>query len=242
MTGFRWVLVAGLLSAGFVAGAAETLPAEVSAAFDQAVMVEDAEEFAGSYTSVTASMVQKPNGKSRHETEMVIGVERSADGAARRKLVKLIRDGEDLAEKHREDIEAPDDRSSGDEDEGDGLDFVAPWGEDIDRYVFDPPSTQGSKVIQSFRPDPEQDDDVGLASGQLSWHRETLDPISASLEVVKPPKPLKSMRVLLEFERRGGVVYVTRMVTDGLASVLLMKREFHVDVHWTDIEPRQAES
>jgi hypothetical protein len=41
----------------------------------------------------------------------------------------------------------------------------------------------------------------------------------------------------LEFDRIDGEVFMSRLVTDGLAKVLLLTREFHMDLHFDDIRP-----
>lgn len=243
MRSFRVALVAVILCAGFSAAAEKGPPPEVVAGFDDAVMVENAEDFSGSYTSQTVSIVQKPNGKARHDMEVVIEVDRPVEGAEKKKLVSFVRDGEDVSEKHRSDIEEPADGEGGrdqddDAEQDDGeMDFVPPWGDDAGRYEFGPVKSDGSTATQSFRPRPDQKDVEGLAVGHLTWNASTLDPVSAELEVSDPPKPLKRLKIVMEFERQGDRIFAVRMVTDGFAKVLLMKREFHVDVNWTGIRP-----
>lgn len=221
--------------------AAQGPPPEVTAAFDGVIMVEGTDEFSGAYTVRTISTVQKPNGKARHDMEIVIDVDRPAEGKERRTLVSYVRDGEDVTEERRAKIEEANDQEERDPDDGeDGeseMEFVAPWGDDAGRYDFEPPHQVDSTIIQGFRPKLGKKDHEGLAVGRLVWNASTLDPISVELTVVHPPKPLKEFRIVMEFERRGDAVYNTRMVTDGLAKVLFMKREFHVDVHWTEIRP-----
>ena len=41
----------------------------------------------------------------------------------------------------------------------------------------------------------------------------------------------------LEFDRIGGEIFMSRLVTNGLAKVLLLTREFHMDLRFDDIRP-----
>ena len=41
----------------------------------------------------------------------------------------------------------------------------------------------------------------------------------------------------MEFDRIDGEVFMSRLVTDGLAKILLLTREFHMDVRFNDISP-----
>jgi hypothetical protein len=39
----------------------------------------------------------------------------------------------------------------------------------------------------------------------------------------------------LEFQQIGEQLFLSRIVTDGLAKILLLKREFHMEMHFDDI-------
>lgn len=223
---------------------AEGPPDEVGEAFEAAIMVEDGDEFVGTFRSQTTSIVQKPNGKARHEMEVVVEVDRQEEDLEERTLISFLKDGEDVSEKHRDDIENPKkkrDKKARREDEKPEeaeADFLPPWGDDAVRYDFDLPIQTGDIVEQGFRPRTSVKEDEGLGRGVLRWNADSLDPVSIDLELISPPRPLKNLALHMEFERQDDTVYATRMVTDGLAKILLMKREFHVDVRWSEIRPK----
>jgi hypothetical protein len=57
------------------------------------------------------------------------------------------------------------------------------------------------------------------------------------MEAVHPPKPLKELRMKMEFLGVGGNLYLSKLVTDGQAKILFLKREFHMEILFDDIRP-----
>ena len=64
-----------------------------------------------------------------------------------------------------------------------------------------------------------------------------MDPLWLDLDVLETSKPLRELKVRMEFERIGEGVYMSRMVSDGRVKVLLMKRNFHMEMVVSDLEP-----
>lgn len=76
-----WVLITSVIC--FAAGAASAgIPPEVAERLDAAVMLDESEDFVGSFTLTSETVVEKLNGKRRHEETMVISTTRSQDGTS----------------------------------------------------------------------------------------------------------------------------------------------------------------
>jgi hypothetical protein len=234
---FSWFLVIAVLSSAAVT-TGTGLPSEVAGRFESVVSLADADDFVGSYRMTLSSVVQKLNGKSRKENLIEAEVVNHNDGASRRRLLKFIEDGADVTEKKRTKFEGEEGgNQDGDGDEDDDTDLANPFGDTADHYRFGAPETRGSTVVITFEPAPGYEDDENIARGLIAWDGESLEPRWLEMEALHPPKPLKELRVRLEFDRIDGEVFMSRLVTDGLAKVLLLTREFHMDLRFDDIRP-----
>jgi hypothetical protein len=89
----------------------------------------------------------------------------------------------------------------------------------------------------TFEPAPGHEADKNIARGTIAWDAESLEPRWMEMEALHPPRPLKELRMRLEFDRIEGEVFTSRLVTDGLAKILLLTREFHMDLRFDDIRP-----
>jgi hypothetical protein len=89
----------------------------------------------------------------------------------------------------------------------------------------------------TFEPAPGHEADKNIARGTIAWDAESLEPRWMEMEALHPPRPLKELRMRLEFDRIEGEVFTSRLVTDGLAKILLLTREFHMDLRFVDIRP-----
>lgn len=228
---FRCVIAVCLISS--VVAAAP--PSQVFECFAAAQNSMDKEVFRGSYSMTIQSSINKPGGDPQEVTEMEWSVAVDPAGEESRRLMRLIVDGEDLTEKKREKVEG---RQADDDDEQeDGMDVLSPFGEKAHLFVFGPALTVDDRVEMSFEPARGHEDDKGISRGSVAWDAATLDPLWLAMEAVRPPKPVREIRMRLEFERVGEGVYLRRLTTEGKAKVLLMKREFQMEMTVSDLVP-----
>ena len=227
------VLMLSLVMINFAAEAA--LPQSVARRFAEAHDSLESGVFRGSYTLTIKSFVAKEDGSKKTTSDVEIAVEVSADGVERRHLVRLITDGKNRTEENRKDIE---DQSDEGKDGGDDEDFLLPFANDATRFIFGFTVNAGVHAESTFEPAPGHEDDDGMTTGKMAWDQATLDPLWIEVDVLKPPKPLRELKVRMEFERVGERVYLTRMVTDGRVKVLLMKRNFHMEMTILDLDPQ----
>jgi len=230
------IVTAILSSAAVTTGTG--LPSEVADRLESMVSLADTDDFVGSYRMNLASVVQKPNGKARKETLIEAEIVNHGDGASRRRLLKFIEDGSDVTEKKRAKFEGEDgDRQNDDGEEDDDTNLADPFGNTADHYRFGAPESRGSTVVMTFEPAPGHEIDEDIARGMIAWDGESLEPRWLEMESLHPPKPLKELRMRLEFDRIDGELFMSRLVTDGLAKILLLTREFHMDLQFDDIRP-----
>jgi len=191
---------------------------------------------------ITSSVVEKPNGKAHHEATMEMLYSRDAEGRVHRRVIRFVKDGKDETEKIRERLGKQDeDRKAASRKKKTEADFVPPDLEHRALYVFETLSPKGPATARcAFRPAPGHEKDPGLLSGELAWNTETMDPLWLEGDLRDPPGPLEKMHLRIELARKGELLYTSRMVTDGLAKILLLKRRFHADVRFEDLEPAPA--
>jgi len=194
----------------------------------------DKEAFRGSYTMTIMSSISKPGGDPQEATEVEWRVEVDPEGAEDRRLIRMMVDGEDLTEKKRKKLEG---RKADDDEKGGDIDVLSPFGEHAHRFVFGPARTVGDRVEMGFEPAEGHEEFEGISRGSAAWDATTLDPIWLAMEAVRPPKPLREIRMRMEFERVGEGVYLRRLTTEGKAKVLLMKREFQMEMTVSDLVP-----
>ncbi len=232
----RFFAIAITSTAAIVAGAG--LPPEVADRLEHAVSFEETDDFVGTYRITISSVVQKPNGKSRKESFIEADVAHLGDGTSERRLLKYIENGSDITEKKRTEFEGEEGGRSNKNETDDGdEDLADPFGPTADHYRFGPPETRGSTVIMAFEPAPGHEKDEDIARGTIAWDGESLEPRWLEIEAVHPPKPLRELRLRMEFDLVNDEVFVSGLETDGLAKILLLKREFHVDIRFDDIRP-----
>lgn len=237
MRRFGCLCVTAILSSAAVT-TGTGLPSEVAGRLESMVSLADTDDFVGSYHMNLSSVVQKPNGKARKESLIEAEIVNDRDGASRRRLLKFIEDGSDVTEKKRAKFEAEvGGNQNGDGDEDDDTDLASPFGDTADHYRFGAPESRGSTVVITFEPAPGHEADEDIAQGMIAWDGESLEPQWLEMEALHPPKPLKELRMRLEFDRIDGEVFMSRLVTDGLAKILLLTREFHMDLRFDDIRP-----
>ena len=184
-----------------------------------------------------ATMVQKPGGKSREEVTFIADVVNRDDGEQTRHLVQYIENSVDVTEDQRTKFEK---RDTAGKKKDDDDDFANPFGDTADLYRFGPPESVASVVVVAFEPAPGHEDDENVATGRVAWDPVTLEPAWLEMQAIRAPKPLKRLAIRLEFTRQGDHTFVTSMVTDGLAKVLLMQREFHMDLRFDNIQPASS--
>lgn len=212
-------------------------PAEVIERLNGAENALESGNFLGSYTIEVSTVVAKADGSKKKTTDMEMTLEIEGGGEERRRLVLFLVDGEDQTEKNREELESPPEEDGDDPDEeGGGDDFLAPFGGDLGRFVFGPAAPHGAHVEMTFKPASGHEGDDGITSGTMAWSKNSLDPLWLDMEVLEPEKPMRELKVRMEFKRVGETVYMSRMVTDGRVKLLLMKRDFHMEMLVRDIE------
>jgi len=229
---FVWIA-----SAVFAGG----IPPEVAEKIDGAEMLSDAEAFVGSFTMTTTTVVQKPNGKARKDIEVVMRSTRHADGTVEHRLERMIEDGDDVTEERRDKTEksfAKNGNGADDDSENDDEDFVDPYGETADRFVFGTVKRDGLIATVTFEPRPEHQKSKGMTTGAAAWDSQTLDPLWIKFKAVNAPGPLKELDLELEFARLGDTVFIERVFTTGLAKIVLIKRQFESDIRISNIERR----
>jgi hypothetical protein len=234
---FGCLFVTAILSSAAITSGTG-LPSEVADRLESRVSLADADDFVGSYRMTLSSVVQKPNGKAREESLIEAEIVNHGDGASRRRLLRFIEDGSDVTEKKRAKFEREEwGAEKGEGDEDDDTDLASPFGGTAGHYRFGAPETRGSTVVMTFEPAPGHEADKNIARGTIAWDAESLEPRWMEMEALHPPRPLKELRMRLEFDRIEGEVFTSRLVTDGLAKILLLTREFHMDLRFVDIRP-----
>jgi len=228
-------------SVGVAAGSG--LPVEVADRLENAISFDESNDFVGSYRITISSVVQKPNGKSRGESLIEADVIHQDDGDTQRSLLKYIEDGVEVTEKKRTKFESEEAGGEKDDDDDD-TDLADPFGDAADRYRFGAVESRGSTKVITFEPASGHEDDEDIARGAIAWGAENLEPRWLEMEAVHPPKPLKELRMRMEFVTVDDDLFVSHLVTDGLAKILLFKRVFHVEIRFDDIRPaaKHAES
>lgn len=238
MARIRFIFIFAVVSAAAIAAGAG-LPPEVADRLENAVSLDDG-EFVGAYRITISSVVQKPNGKSREESLIEAEVVNQGDGVTRRRLLKYIEDGSDVTEKKRGKFES---EEGGRPDDGeDDEDLANPFGRTAKKYRFGAPEIRGTTAVVEFEPAAGHEEDEDIARGVIAWDKESFEPRWLEMAAVHPPKPLKELRLRMEFEEIGNDLFMSRLMTDGLAKILLLKREFHVEIHFEDIRPASKTS
>jgi len=214
------------------------LPPEVEDRLENAISFDEADDFVGSYRITISSVIQKPNGRSRKESLIEANVVHRGDGSTRRSLLKYIEEGADVTEEKRAEFESEEGgRRKEDGDDDGNTDLADPFGDAADRYRFGETESRGSTEVITFEPASGHEDDEDIARGAIAWDGENLEPRWLEMESVHPPKPLKKLRLRMEFVEIDDGLFVSRLVTDGLAKILLLKREFHAEIRFDDIRP-----
>lgn len=218
--------------------ASAELPKEVAERFAAAQDSIDNEDFRGSYSLSILSRVKKPGDDPGETTEMEWGVTVDPSGDEARRLERYFVDGKDVTEKKRKKFEGRSDDADDDEEDEE---FLSPFGEHADRYLFGSPQMIGNRVEMSFEPARGHEEDQGITRGSMAWDATSLDPLWLAMDALDPPKPVRELKMRLEFERVGTGVYLKRMVTDGKAKILLMKRDFHMEMTVSNLAPAGSE-
>ncbi len=215
------------------------LPKAVAERFAAAQDSIDNEEFRGSYSLSILSRVKKPGDDPGETNEMEWDVTVDPTGEEARRLERYTVDGKDVTEKKRKKFEGRTNDADDDEEADEG--FLSPFGEHADSYLFGSPQVIGDRIEISFEPARGHEEEKGITRGSMAWGAASLDPLWLAMEILDPPKPVRELKMRLEFERVGTGVYLKRMVTDGRAKVLLMKRDFHMEMTVSNLAPAGLE-
>jgi hypothetical protein len=211
------------------------VPKKVAKRLDRVISPTEPGEFSGSYTLHATTVVQHPNGNQREEVVFETEVDIAPDGSRTRRLLRYIENGEDVTEEQRSAFESAERPTQ--EQSDDDSDLANPFGETAHLYRYGEAERVDGEMIASFEPSPGHEDDANVAAGRLAWNAETLEPTWLEMTAVHAPKPLKRLEIRIEFATRDKQTYVSRMVTEGLAKVLMIQREFHTDLRFEDIQP-----
>jgi len=198
-----------------------------------------------SWRTVDRAVIEKTNGKGRHETEAVIEAVRREDGTVVRRAVRLLRDGEDRTEKLQEILDEENGKAGKEARDGDGgeteAEFVPPDAAHREAYRFEPlPPGAGGEARCRIAPAPGHEKDPGILDGTVAWEAASLEPLWLEGDVLNPPKPLKALHVRVEYRRLGPVLSIGRIVTRGLAKVLFLKRRFQAEIRFEDVRPADS--
>jgi len=209
-------------------------PPEVLERVSGALNALDSRSFRGSYTMSVDSVISKKDGSSKKSTEMEIKVEVDAGAREHRHLLRFISNGKDESKKQRKKIEAEakDAEKSDDEQEED---FLLPTKRTQERFQFGIPVKEAGRVVMEFQPAQGHEKDDGICRGHLAWEETSLDPLWIEADVIKPPKPMREFHLRMEFKRIGDLLVMHRMSTEGRVKILLMKRNFHMEMRFDDI-------
>ena len=195
-----------------------------------------------SWRTVSHVVIQKTNGKGRHETDAVIEAWREENGAVRRRAVRLVQDGKDRTAKLQEKLdeaaekETPAAKNEPDREKGPTAEFVPPDAAHREAYRFVPlPPGPSGEARCRIVPASGHEKDDGILEGVIAWDPTTLDPLFLEGDLLQPPKPLKTFHVRVEYRRAGSLLYPARILTRGLASVLLIKRRFEAEIRYESL-------
>jgi len=227
-----WFLVLAMATSSAIA-TGSGLPPEVTDRLENVIAFDEENDFVGSYRITISSLIQKPNGKSREESLIEAEVIKDGGGETQRRLIKYIEDGTDVTEKKRTKFE----REEESREDDDGDDLADPFGDAADSYLYGSVESRGATKVIPFEPAPGNEDDDDMSRGSIAWDAESLEPRWLEMEAVDPPIPLKELRMRMEFQQIGDQLFLSRMVTDGLAKILLLKREFQMEIRFDDISP-----
>ena len=214
------------------------IPAEVELKIEAAQAFFEPDNFVGSYRITNNSIVKKTNGKDPQEIVVVIDAVYRDDGTVGSNLVQMVENGEDVTEKRRKKIEKQlnEQNGGGDEDAGEP-DLIGPTGDHAGWFVYGPRRHVGDITEISFNPDDEHRSTARISAGKVAWNLTTMDPVCVEMTAVQPEKPLKELSIRFEFSRLGDDVFVSRVHTNGLAKVLLIKRRFDAEIVFSDVKP-----
>lgn len=228
-----WFFVLAIASST-AAATGSGLPPEVADRLENAISFDESNDFVGTYRITLSSVVQKPNGKSREESLIEADVIHRGDGETERTLLKYIEDGTDVTEKKRTAFESEEGGRGKDNDDEDA-DLADPFGDAAARYRFGATESRGSMKVVTFEPAPGHEEADDIARGAIAWDQANFEPRWLEMEAIQPPKPLKELRLRMEFVGIDGDLFVSHLVTDGLAKILLFKREFHMEIRFDGI-------
>ncbi len=236
------------LAAAFLAvpaaWAADTPPATVLEHLGSAKTPEESAAIR-SWRTVDRVVIEKTNGKGRHETEAVIEALRREDGTVVRRAVRLLRDGKDRTEKLQRILDEKNEKAGKTARDGDGgepeAEFVPPDAAHREAYRFEPlPPGPGGEARCRIAPASGHEKDPGILDGTIVWDATSLEPLWLEGDVLNPPKPLKALHVRVEYRRVGPVLSVGHIVTQGLAKVLFLRRWFEAEIRFEDVRPEDG--
>lgn len=241
------VLSAAVAAILVALGATATAPPpETLARLDRALQALESDDFSGSYTLTTRSVVAKPGGRDPEATEMVMAVRHRPGEPDEQRVVRAARNGEDVTHELRANLEREQTKGreepDADDDDGASVGIALPGAETLGRYRFVPSPAAAGTVVATFSPDDAKADDA--VSGRLAWDPENLDPLWIEVEPSTMPKHVKRLSTRIELGRDGERLWPRRTVMEGLGGFLLIKREFRVEVEVTDVtfdDPTAAE-
>jgi hypothetical protein len=216
---------------------AEGIPEDVAVNLETADFPGLLDAFVGSFTLTTDTVIWKPNKGDRHEVKTVVDVTRSPNGTVDRRLVRVLKDGEDVTDKRRKKVEKELAKANkvNDEDHGED-DMVTPFGESADRYEFGTRQIEGDTVTLAFEPKADHADEEGMARGTVAWNLQTLDPLWVEMTAITPPKLMKELSLRTEFARSGDLLFINQLDTRGVVKVLFLTREFVMDMRVSDLK------
>ena len=216
---------------------AEGIPEDVAVNLETADFPGLLDAFVGSFTLTTDTVIWKPNKADRQEeVKIVVDVTRSPNGTVDRRLVRVLKNGEDVTEKRRKKVEKELAKANkvNDEDHGED-DVVTPFGESAGWYEVGTPQIEGNTVTLEFEPKAEYADEEGVVRGRVAWNLQTRDPLWIEMTAVTPPKLMREFSLRTEYARSGDLLYVNQLSTKGVVKVLFIAREFVMDQHVSDL-------
>lgn len=214
-------------------------PKKTLEAFQKVVTDSDLQ---GSFLLWAKSRVSKKNGKGATVEETLMRVVNENDKSDT-ELLSYKKDGKDETEKRKKELEKRkkqlEEKGGDTESPNFSLDFGMrlPSPDNDGLYEFNGSKDENGVTVVEFEPTKVDEDPDTLVKGRLGWDPDTLDPVFIETTPVKNPKFVDELWMRTEFKRAGDRLMMSRNHTKGVGGMLVIKRQFEVEIEIRDYEP-----